>query len=63
MKLKTALIVALLVFMIGAYSITSEFSLVFDPARPLSLFGSIMSLGGSVIAYCDPVPGGPGSGD
>lgn len=63
MKLKTVLIVVLLVFMIGAYSITSEFSVVFDPARPLSLFGSIMSLGSSAIAYCDPVPGGPGSGD
>ena len=63
MKLKTALIVVLLAFMIGAYSITAEFSLAFDPARPLSLFGSIMSLGSSVIAFCDPVPGGPGSGD
>ncbi len=63
MKIKTVLIVVLLVFMIGAYSITSEFSLAFDPARPLSLFGSIMSLGSSVTAYCDPISGGPGSGD
>ena len=63
MKLKTVLIVVLLAFMVGAYSITSEFSLVFDPAKPLSLFGSIMSLGSSVVAFCDPVSGGPGSGD
>jgi uncharacterized membrane protein HdeD (DUF308 family) len=62
-KLKITLILALLVFMIGAYTVTSEFSMVFDPGKPLSLFGSVFSLGRAVVAYADPVRGGPGSGD
>lgn len=61
MKLKAALIVALLVFMIGAYAVTSEFSLIVDPSKPLSLFGSVFSLGRAVVAFADRVPGGPGS--
>lgn len=61
MKLKTALIVALIVFMIGAYAVTSEFSLVVDPGKPLSLFGSLFSLGRAVVALADRIPGGPGS--
>jgi len=62
-KLKVVLVLALLVFMIGAYTVTSEFSLVFDPGKPLSLFSSVFSLGKTAIAYADPIRGGPGSGD
>lgn len=63
MKLKITLILVLLVFMIGAYTITSEFSLVLDPGKPLNLFGSVFSLGRAAVAYADPISGGPGSGD
>lgn len=63
MKLKTVLILALLVFMIGSYAVTSEFTLVFDPGKPLSMFGSFFSLGRAVVALAEPIPGGPGSGD
>lgn len=63
MKLKTALIIVLFVFMIGAYAVTSEFSIAVDSDKPLNIISFLTSLGKTVVAFGDPCGGGPGSGD
>jgi len=61
-KIKTALFVVLLVFMIGAYAVTSNLSISLSTDGLLN-FGFLMSLGSSAVAFADPIGGGPGSGD
>lgn len=62
LKGKTVALLVLLVIMVGAFFVTSEYSTTVVPGKQESSFSFLESLCKTIVVLGDPVPGGSGGG-